>query len=86
MRISIAALFALALINGAAAQTNPFPLAAPAGQDSGARQVAPAGALKALPYFQVPASNGPWFTAPGSPVSRARLSTPAGAASGNWFC
>src|SRR5215510_10720543 len=29
---------------------------------------------------------GPWFTAPGGAISRALLSTPAGAASGNWFC
>jgi hypothetical protein len=48
---------------------------------------APGGGVKAVPYFQVFMSNGPWFTAPGGATSRALLSTPAGAAIGNWiFC
>src|ERR1700730_217811 len=46
----------------------------------------PGGGVKALPYFQVPASNCPWFTAPGGASARALLSTPAGAASGNESC
>jgi hypothetical protein len=42
--------------------------------------------VKAAPYLQVVMSNGPWFTAPGGACSRALLSTPAGAASGNGVC
>src|SRR5689334_23220841 len=42
----------------------------------------PAGGLKAGPYFQAAASNGPEFTAPGGAVLIAPLSLPAGAASG----
>src|SRR6185436_5427256 len=34
------------------------------------------------PYFQVPGSNAPVFTAPGGATVRALLSLPAGAASG----
>ncbi len=45
---------------------------------------APCGGLNAVPYFQVPGSNGPWFTAPAGAVILAPLSFPAGAASGNW--
>jgi hypothetical protein len=41
----------------------------------------PGGGVKAVPYFQVFMSNGPWFTAPGGDTSLALLSTPAGAAS-----
>src|ERR1700704_6802932 len=48
--------------------------------------LAPGGGVNALPYFQVAASNGPWFTDPGGACSSALVSTPAGAASGNAFC
>jgi hypothetical protein len=43
----------------------------------------PAGALNAVPYFQVAGSKGPWFAAPAGPAFDAPLSLPAGAASGN---
>src|SRR5712671_6160387 len=46
----------------------------------------PGGAVKALPYFQVLMLNGPWLTAPAGATSLALLSTPAGAANGNWLC
>src|ERR1700761_3138160 len=48
--------------------------------------LAPGGGVNALPYFQVVASNGPWFTDPGCACSIALVSTPAGAASGTVFC
>src|SRR3984893_3192709 len=53
---------------------------------AGFQILAPGGGVKASPYFQAPASNCPWFTAPGGATARALLSTPAGAASGNEFC
>ena len=43
----------------------------------------PAGGLKAVPYFHVAGSNGPWLTAPAGGRAAAPLSWPAGAASGN---
>src|SRR5215471_13340916 len=46
----------------------------------------PAGGVKAVPYFQVFMSYGPWLTAPAGAISLALLSTPAGAANGNWLC
>src|SRR5262249_8763169 len=53
---------------------------------AGFQILAPAGGVKAVPYFQAVMSNGPWFTAPGGATSLALLSTPAGAAIGNWLC
>src|ERR1700716_3228045 len=49
---------------------------------AGFQTLAPGGGAKALPYFQVAASKGPWLTAPGGATCRALLSTPAGA--GQW--
>src|SRR5215475_7621835 len=53
---------------------------------AGFQILVPGGSVKALPYFQVVISNGPWLTAPAGAISLALLSTPAGAASGNWLC
>src|SRR5579871_1572052 len=53
---------------------------------AGFQILAPGGGVKAVPYFQVFMSNGPWFTAPGGAASLALLSIPAGAASGNCVC
>ncbi len=64
MRHSIAALFAFALAGSAAAQTTQFPLAAPAGQDSNARQVAPPGAVNQGPYDMSKWKYGTAFNAP----------------------
>ena len=44
---------------------------------------APGGGLNAVPYFHVAGSKGPVLTAFAGAVVSARLSTPAGAASGN---
>ena len=52
---------------------------------AGFQILVPGGGLKALPYFQVDMSYGPWFTAPGGATCLALLSLPAGAASGNCF-
>jgi len=52
---------------------------------AGFQILAPGGGAKALPYFQVVASKGPWLTAPGGATCRALLSPPAGAANGNRF-
>ena len=48
----------------AQAQQAQFPLAAPAGQDSGARQVAPAGAVNQGPFFDSTWKYGTAFTPP----------------------
>src|SRR5215468_8851103 len=53
---------------------------------AGFQTFVPGGGLKTGPYFQVEASNGPWLTAPAGAISRALLSTPAGAAIGKRFC
>src|SRR5437660_658308 len=53
---------------------------------AGFHTLVPGGGVKALPYFQVFMLNGPWLTAPAGAISRALLSTPAGAAIGNWLC
>src|SRR6266436_1488343 len=54
---------------------------------AGFHTLVPGGGVKALPYFQVFILYGPWLTAPAGAISRALLSTPAGAAIGNsFFC
>src|SRR6266436_138871 len=53
---------------------------------AGFHTLVPGGGVKALPYFQVFILYGPWLTAPAGAISRALLSTPAGAAIGNSFC
>ena len=56
---------ALGIISGyALAQQSQFPLAAPAGQDSGARQVAPPGAANQGPYFNSTWKYGNAFDTP----------------------
>ena len=68
MRNSIGMTLACALIGAAAlpaiAQQPQFPLAAPAGQDSNARQVAPPGAVNQGPYFDSTWKYGNAFNAP----------------------
>jgi len=68
MRVSIATLMfcATLAITAAQAQAQPtqFPLAAPAGQDSGARQVAPPGAVNQGPFFDSTWKYGNAFATP----------------------
>jgi 2-keto-3-deoxy-L-rhamnonate aldolase RhmA len=63
----IAAYATLSLVVGQASaqqQPNPFPLAAPAGTDSNARQVAPPGAVNQGPYEMSTWKYGPAFNPP----------------------
>ena len=68
MRYSIAMLMFCTMFTVAAghaqAQQAQFPLAAPAGQDSGARQVAPPGAVNQGPFFDSTWKYGTAFTPP----------------------
>jgi len=50
---------------------------------TGFQMAAPAGASNAVPNLQVAGLKGPVLVAPAGAASRARLSVPAGAASGN---
>ena len=68
MRYPIATLMFCTMFTMAAghaqAQQAQFPLAAPAGQDSGARQVAPPGAVNQGPFFDSTWKYGTAFTPP----------------------